>query len=193
MPSARTSFHALAHITEIAARAPQFVSALETVVCESGRVLQTDVYALELVEQHWSVAAATPKAPPLSRAFLAQLTLPDSYTPAVHRDPAGRDWLAISLSTPWAAGIALLLPHDRIDSHDLLSDWARLTAFALGALRERDLRRKAEQLVGGSRPRGGSAAWERSTSWRSESSTRSRACSPPAASRWRSTGRPRIF
>ncbi len=149
MPSARTSLHELAHITEIAARAPQFVGALETVVCEIGRVFQADVYALERVEHHWSVAAATPKAPPLSLPFLAQLTPPDSYTPAAHRDPAGRDWLAISLSTPWAPGIALLLADDQIDSHDLLSDWARLTAFALGALRERDLRRKAEQLLGG--------------------------------------------
>jgi diguanylate cyclase (GGDEF)-like protein len=149
MPPARTSFHELAHITEIAARAPQFVSALETVVWEIGRVFQIDVYALERVEEHWSVAAATPKAPPVSHAFLAQLTPPDSYTPAAHRDPAGRDWLAISLSTPWAQAIALLLPDDQIDSHDLLSDWARLTAFALGALHERDLRKKAEQLLGG--------------------------------------------
>jgi diguanylate cyclase (GGDEF)-like protein len=149
MPSARTSFHELAHITEIAARAPHFASALETIVCEIGRVFQSDVYALERVDHQWSVAAATPQAPPISRTFLAQLTPPNSFTAAAHQDPAGREWLVISLSTPWAPSMALLLPDHQNDSQDLLSAWARLTAFAIGALRERDRRMKAEQLLGG--------------------------------------------
>ena len=149
MPSARTSFHELAHITEIAARAPKFVGALETVVREIGRVFQSEAYALERVDHHWSVAAATAQAPPISRAFLAQLTLPGSFAPEAHRDPAGREWLMISLSTPWAPSLALLLPDNQADWHDLLTAWARLTAFAVGALRERDRRVRAEQLLGG--------------------------------------------
>ena len=148
MPSA-ASFDQLAHITEIAARAPQFVSALETVVSEIGRVFQREVYALEQVDHHWLVAATTSQAPPLSRAFLAQLAPPSSFTPAAHRDPAGREWLAISLSTPWAPAVVLLLPGNETDSHDLLSTWARLTAFAIGALRERDRRMRAELLLSG--------------------------------------------
>jgi diguanylate cyclase (GGDEF)-like protein len=106
------------------------------------------VYALVRVDHHWSVAAATLQAPPVSRAFLAQLTPPGSFTPTTHYDPAGREWLLVSLSTPWAPSVALLLPDHLADSHDLLTAWARLTAFAIGGLRERDRRVRAEQLLG---------------------------------------------
>jgi len=147
MPSAHTSSHELARIAEVAARAPHFVTALETVVCEVGRVFQTEAYAIEEVNRNWSVAATTAHAPPLSRTLLDLVAVPDSYAPLTQRDAAGAEWAVLSLATPGAPRVALLLPGNCQDSHALLSEWARLTAFALGALRERDLRTRAEELL----------------------------------------------
>jgi diguanylate cyclase (GGDEF)-like protein len=149
MPSVRTPFRDLAHIAEVAARAPHFVTALETAVREIGRVLHTEAYAIEDVEHSWSVAATTPHAPPLSRALLEQVEVPDSYGVATLHDPAGAEWSAISLGLPWASRVGLLLPGDWRDSHEVLSIWARLMAFALGAVRERDLRTQTEELMTG--------------------------------------------
>ena len=149
MPPARTSFHELARIAEVAARAPHFVTALETVVREVGRVFQTEAYAIEEVNRSWSVAATTPHAPPLSRTLLELVTVPDSYAPLTQRDAAGAEWAVISLATSGAPRVALLLAGSWQDSYDLLSEWARLTAFAIGASRERDLRTRAEELLTG--------------------------------------------
>ena len=149
MPPARPSSRELTQVAELAGRAPDPGRALETVVHEIGRVFQSEAYGLERVEHQWSVAATTPQAPPLSRALLEQLTAPESFAPAAHRDPAGRNWLVISLSTPWTRSLALLLPGECADSEELLSDWARLTAFAIGAIHERDQRTRAEQLLAG--------------------------------------------
>lgn len=149
MSSARTPFRDLAHIADVAARAPHFVAALETAVREIGRVLQTEAYAIEEVDHNWSVAATTPHAPPLSRALLEQVDLPDSYALATLRDPAGAEWAAIPLGLPWAPRAGLLLPGDWRDSHEVLSNWACLMSFALGAVRERDLRERTEELMTG--------------------------------------------
>jgi diguanylate cyclase (GGDEF)-like protein len=43
--------------------------------------------------------------------------------------------------------VVLLFTGNWSDAQDLLADWARLTAFALGAIRERDLRVRAEQTL----------------------------------------------
>ena len=138
MPPARPSSRELTQVAELAGRAPDPGRALETVVHEIGRVFQSEAYGLERVEHQWSVAATTPQAPPLSRALLEQLTAPESFAPAAHRDPAGRNWVVISLATPWTRSLALLLPGECADSEELLSDWARLTAFAIGAIHERE-------------------------------------------------------
>jgi diguanylate cyclase (GGDEF)-like protein len=147
MPTARTSFHELARITETAARAPYFVSALETVVQEIGRVFQSETYGLERVEHQWSVIATTPQAPPLSRAFLEQLTAPGTFEPAARLDPTGREWIALSLAPPWGRPVMLLLAGNWSESYELLSNWARLTAFAMSAIHERDLRMRTDQLL----------------------------------------------
>ena len=149
MSSARIPFRDLVHIADVAARAPHFVAALETAVREIGRVLQTEAYAIEEVDHNWSVAATTPHAPPLSRALLEQVDLPDSYALATLRDPAGAEWAAIPLGLPWAPRAGLLLPGDWRDSYEVLSNWACLMSFALGAVRERDLRERTEELMTG--------------------------------------------
>ena len=149
MPPARTPFRDLAHIADVAARAPHFVTALETTVLEIGRVLGTHAYAIEEVDRNWSVAATTPHAPPLSRALLEQVDLPDSYGLATLRDPAGAEWSAIPLGLPPAPRLGLLLQGDFRDSHEVFSNWACLMAYALGAVRERDLRKRTEGLLTG--------------------------------------------
>ena len=149
MSLARTAFRDLAHVAEVAARAPHFVTALETAVREIGRVLQTEAYAIEEVDHNWSVTATTPHAPPLSRALLDQVDLPDSYAPATLRDPAGAEWAVVPLGLPWASRVGLLLPGDWRDSHEVLANWACLLSFALGAVRERDLRARTEELLTG--------------------------------------------
>ena len=149
MAPARTSFHELARIAEAAARAPHFVTALETVVRELVRVFQTEAYAIEEVNRHWSVAATSPQAPPLSRTLLELVNVSDSYVPLTQRDAAGAEWAVISLAMSGAPRVALLLPGSCQDSYDLLAEWARLTAFAIAALRERDLRTRAEELLTG--------------------------------------------
>jgi diguanylate cyclase (GGDEF)-like protein len=149
MPPARTPFRDLAQIADVAARAPHFFAALETTVREIGRILHTDAYAIEEVDHNWSIAATTPHAPPLSRTLLEQVDLPDSYALATLRDPAGAEWAAIPLGLPWTSRVGLLLPGDWRDSHEALSSWASLMAFALGAVRERDLRARTEELLTG--------------------------------------------
>src|SRR5436190_17913167 len=109
MSPTRTPFRDLAQIAEVAARAPHFVTALETTVREIGRVLTTHAYAIEEVEHNWSVAATTSQAPPLSPALLEQVEMPDSYTLATLRDPAGAEWAAIPLGLPSGPRLGLLL------------------------------------------------------------------------------------
>jgi hypothetical protein len=151
MLPARPSSRELTQVAELAGRATDPARALKTAVCEIGRVFQSEAYGLERIEHQWSVAATTPHASPLSRALLEQLTVPDSFDPAAHRDPAGRSWMVMSLSTPWTTprSLALLLPGEGGESQELLADWARLTAFAIGAIQERTSRTRAEQLLAG--------------------------------------------
>ena len=82
MPPARPSSRELTQVAELAGRAPNLGRALETVVDEIGRVFQSEAYGLERIEHQWSVAATTPKAPPLSRALLEQLTVRNRLRPS---------------------------------------------------------------------------------------------------------------
>jgi diguanylate cyclase (GGDEF)-like protein len=148
MPPARTSFHELAHIAEAVVRAPDVRGALNVVVHELSRVLQTEAYVLELTDRQWTVVKSTRQAPPLPRALLDHLPIIEPF-PAHRRDTSGGGWLALSLSAPDTPPLALLIPGEWSELHDALADWSRVTAFALAAVRERELRTGVEQLLVG--------------------------------------------
>ena len=148
MPSARTSFHELAHVAEAVVRAPDVAGALDVVVHEISRVLQTDAYVLELMDRQWTVLVTTRQAPPLPRPLVDHLPIIEPF-PAQRRDASGGGWLALSLSAPGTPPLALLIPGEWGELQDGLADWSRVTAFALATVRERDLRLDADELLVG--------------------------------------------
>ncbi len=148
MPGARTSSDDLALIADLASAAPDLWGALDRVVREVARVLQTDTYVLQLTAQQWTVVAATPQAPAPPRTLLDNLPIIDPF-PAQRRDPSGGEWMALSLSPPEAPPLALLIRGDWGGQRESLTTWSRVVAFAVNAVRERDLRREAELLLVG--------------------------------------------
>jgi diguanylate cyclase (GGDEF)-like protein len=146
MPPARTSFHELAQVAEDAAAAPHLSGALQAVVCGVARILHIDAYIINRSEPH-AVVVASRQAPALSRTLVESLPRLDTAQPVPLRDAVGREWLMLSLSATKRPQLVLLLPGNWQESHDALTDWARLTAFAIASVRERERRRDAERLL----------------------------------------------
>jgi diguanylate cyclase (GGDEF)-like protein len=149
MPGARTSFDDLAPIADAAAGAPDLRAALEVVVQQLERRLEAPSYVVELVDRDWSVIAQPATSTPLSPSLLAKLPIIEPF-PVVQRDASGGSWIALSLSLPRTPPLAIVVRGDWNDQKATLASWSRLMAFAIASVRERDLRRQAEQrLVGG--------------------------------------------
>jgi diguanylate cyclase (GGDEF)-like protein len=149
MPAARTSFDDLAPIADAAVGALDFRGALNIVIHELGRRLQVPAYVVELVDRDWSVVAQPASSTPLPHALVAKLPILEPF-PVARRDAAGGDWMALSLSLPGTSPLALIVRGDWSDQKEALASWSRLMAFAIAAVRERDLRRQMEEhLVSG--------------------------------------------
>lgn len=145
------SIHTLSRIADAVSRARDLHAALETLMIEVSRELRTRACTFERVERGWALVAQTRGGLRVSisdlHAALSSVS-PDDLNAAENPRTIGEDaWTSMLLGDAGGGPVAMLLAGDWTLFGDMLSHLVVLLSLALGSVREREERRRAEQLV----------------------------------------------
>jgi diguanylate cyclase (GGDEF)-like protein len=151
MPDALSSIHDLTNIAQAAARANDENAALDTVINDVSRALDTRACMFQRVDRGWMLVAQARGGLRLPTADLqpALDAVPrDAIVDAVDLRPLGESmWTSMTLDDPDGPLMLLLVAGDwTILDRTLLPFVASLT-LAFGCVRERQARRRAERLL----------------------------------------------
>ena len=152
MPGPRPSIHELSAIAEAVARATDLQAAFHTLITEVAGRLRTRAGIFQRIDRGWVLIAQTRGGLRVSVSDL-HLALSnvssDERTAPVDLQPCGEGvWTALSLKDPDGPSMAMLLAVNWTILDDMLTPFAMLLSFALRRVRERDVRRSAERLLG---------------------------------------------
>ena len=145
------SIHDLSRIAETVARATSVDMAIDILIAEVSRVLDTPAGLFERVEREWMLVAQTRGGLRVSISdllFALHRVSSDDPTTGVDLRATGAGmWTAISLKDPGGPSMAVLLAGDWTMLDGMMSALAVLLSLALKCVREREVRRHAERLL----------------------------------------------
>jgi len=148
----RPSIHELGAIAEAVARATDLQAAFDTLITEVSGTLHTRVCLFQRIDRGWVLIAQTRGGlrVPISDLHLALSSVPaDDPTAPVDLQACGEGiWTALSLKDPDGPWMAMLLDVKSTILDDMLTPFAMLLSFAFRCVREREVRRHAERLLG---------------------------------------------
>ena len=151
MPYPYTSIHDLSNIAETVARATNVQAALDALIAEVSRVLDTCACIFERAERGWMLVAQTRGGLRVSMSDLHVAlngVSSDDLTTVVDLRAIGAGmWTAMSLKDPGGPLMAMLLAGDWTILDSTLNSLAVFLSFALRSVRDREVRRHAERLL----------------------------------------------
>jgi len=151
MLSPRPALHDLSRIAEAVARATDLQAALDTLVTEISRALDTRACVFQRVERGWMLVTQARGGSRVSHAdlrFAPHTVLPDTGTDAPDVRAVGEGvWTSMSLTDPSGSSMTLLVAGEWTILDRSSNPWAALLTFALGSVRDREARRHAERLL----------------------------------------------
>src|SRR5205809_1323923 len=151
MPHLRPSIHDLTGIAETAARAADEDAALDTVITDVSRALDTRACIFQRVERGWMLMAQARGGLRLSISDL-QVALDavpvDALIDAVDLRPVGEGiWTSMSLKDPNGPLMLLLVSGDWSILDRTLMPFVTSLTLAFTCVREREAKRRAERML----------------------------------------------
>jgi diguanylate cyclase (GGDEF)-like protein len=151
MPDLRASIHDLSDIAQAAARAVDENAALDTVINDVSRALDTRACMFQRVDRGWMLVAQSRGGLRLSTADLqaALDAVPrDAIVDAVDLRPVGESvWTSMTLRDPEGPLMLLLVAGDWTILDRTLMPFVAALTLAFACVRERQARRRAERLL----------------------------------------------
>lgn len=151
MLSPRPALHDLSRVAEAVARATDLQAALDTLVTEISRALDTRACVFERVERGWMLVTQARGGSRVSMSdlrFAPHTVWPDTGTGAPDVREVGEGvWTATPLTDPGGSSMTLLVAGEWTMLDPTSNPLAALLSFALGSVRNREARQDAERLL----------------------------------------------